>query len=74
MEWPETMKERLGGREPKTGDWYAFCCNNDAYQLKTQGDLDQLHEQVEGMVDDGIDPGSFFATEEAVSEHFGGMG
>lgn len=74
MNWPSEVKQQLGGRDPQIGDWYAFCCNNDAFKIETQAELESLYEQVGDLLDDGCDPGYFFKTEEAVSEYFGGMG
>jgi hypothetical protein len=69
MNWPEEVKQQIGGREPRIGDWYTFCCEHDLVKITTQVELDELFARIEDHMDDGIAFGRFFETEEAALEY-----
>lgn len=38
IEWPQQWLDALG-REPRVGDWYAFCCEDDLHQVVSEDEL-----------------------------------
>jgi hypothetical protein len=64
MNWPDEVKEQLGGREPKIGDWFTVCLGLGVLQVKTQDELDRLYEEVERYMDEGIIFDGFFESRE----------
>lgn len=62
--WPERWVKSLG-RDPKVGDWYAFCCDDDLHQIETE---EELREIIEGADDHGWGAGMWLSREAALQE------
>jgi len=47
MSWPNRIIESLG-REPKVGDWFAECCEEDLFQIEDDIALGDLAASYDG--------------------------
>lgn len=62
--WPQKWIDTLG-REPRVGDWYAFCCDEDLHRIESQ---DELREIIEMADEHGWGAGMWLSREAALEE------